>query len=100
MKQQTPAAPKDLSPTAAAWWSKLLIEYQINDSAGLMILEQALRSFDRAEEARRLIDKEGAVVLDRFKQARQHPACQIERDSRAALVKTLGCLGIDGGPNV
>ncbi|OGP13092.1 MAG: hypothetical protein A2052_03730 [Deltaproteobacteria bacterium GWA2_54_12] len=91
-------APQGLSKAAVSWWGKLLREYQITDNAGLLLLEQALRSFDRAEEARLIIDKEGAVIRDRFNQARTHPACQVERDSRAAVVKTLAALGIDGGP--
>lgn len=99
MTKPAPKAPQGLSRPAKTWWARLVKEYGINDAAGLMLLEQALRSFDRAEEARRLIDAEGAVVRDRFDQSRQHPACQIERDSRAAMVKTLGALGIDGGPD-
>lgn len=91
-------APPGLSKAASEWWKKLQAEYEIIDHAGLLLLEQALRSFDRAEEARALIDKEGAVIRDRFNQPRQHPACQVERDSRAAVVKTLAALGIDGGP--
>lgn len=91
-------APEGLSKAAISWWKKLFDEYQITDNAGLLLLEQALRSFDRAEEARALIDKEGAVIRDRFNQPRQHPACQVERDNRAAVVKTLAALGIDGGP--
>jgi len=91
-------APQGLSKAALSWWERLLTEYDIRVAAGAVLLEQALRSFDRAEEARRLVDKEGAVIKDRFGQTRQHPACQVERDNRAAVVKTLAAVGIDGGP--
>ena len=98
MTRPAPKAPSGLSKPAAIWWGKLIDEYSINDASGLLLLEQALRSLDRAEEARRLIDKEGSMVLDRFQQQRAHPAIQTERDSRAAVVRTLAALGIDGGP--
>ena len=99
MTKPIPKPPTGLSKPAANWWGKLISEYRISDSAGLLLLEQGLRSFDRAESARRLLDKEGSVLQDRFGQPRQHPACQVERDSRAALVKTLSVLGIDGAPD-
>ena len=98
MTKRPPTPPEALSQAAITWWERLIADYAINDSAGLLLLEQGLRSFDRAEEARRLIDEQGSVVLDRFGQARQHPAAQIERDNRAAVVRTLAALGIDGGP--
>jgi len=97
MSKAITAPPEDLSTAAKSFWQRLVAEYRIVDTAGLMLLEQALRSFDRAEEARKLIDVQGAV-LSNGKSPKQHPACQIERDSRAAMVKTLGALGIDGAP--
>ena len=41
--------PKDLSPAALAWFKRLRTDHEISDHAGLMILESAVRCFDRAE---------------------------------------------------
>jgi len=98
MTKNTPKAPAGLSKTAAGWWAKLISEYSIHDDAGHLLLETALRSFDRAEAARGAIDKEGMTVTGRDGQTKPHPLLTTERDARAALVRTLGALGVDGGP--
>ena len=90
--------PEGLSPKAAEWWHALQADFPLNDSAGRLLLESALRAFDRAEDARRLIDAEGAVVRDRFDQAGPHPGVRIERDSRAQMLCCLKQLNLDIAP--
>lgn len=89
-----PKPPKGLSSKARAWWKRLNLEWSLDDH-GLLILEQAMRSFDRMQEASELIDKEGSVVKDRFGQDKQHPAILTERDSRATMLRALKQLGLD-----
>ncbi|MFA6312510.1 MAG: P27 family phage terminase small subunit [Sterolibacterium sp.] len=98
MKKSTPKAPPSLSTAARAWWAKLLAEYQIEDGAGLLLLETALQAFDRMHQARALIEKHGAVTEDRFHQLRPNPATTIERDSRAAMLSALKALNLDLEP--
>lgn len=98
MKKTTPKVPPGLSAAAAAWWKKLLIEYEIADAAGLLLLETALQAFDRMHQARALIEKHGAVTVDRFGQLRPNPATTIERDSRAAMLSALKALNLDLEP--
>ena len=76
-------------------WTRLQGEYRVLDAAGLAVLEQALRAFDRAEEARRLLDREGCVVKDRWGQVKLHPAASVERDARAAFLSALKQLGVE-----
>jgi len=98
LKNSSLKAPPGLSKAAAGWWKKLLIEYGIGDSAGLLLLETALQAFDRMNQARDLITKHGAVTLDRFGQLRPNPATTIERDSRAAMLAGLKALNLDIEP--
>ena len=86
--------PKHLSETAQGWWTRITAEYSLKDAASLLVLQAALEAFDRATEAKQLIDKEGAVVRDRFDQAKPHPAAAIERDNRSALIQGLKSLGL------
>jgi len=90
-----PRAPQGLTPAARALWQQLQREYQIRDSAGLCVLEQAARSYERAEEARKQLAKSGSVVRDRWNQPRTHPAAAVERDARAALLGALKQLQIE-----
>lgn len=61
----------------------------------LRLLEGAATSWDRAVECRVLIAAEGAVVRDRFGQAKPHPAAGIERDSLVAFARLCRELGFD-----
>jgi phage terminase small subunit len=56
----------------------------------ILILCKACETYDRAEQARRILKKEGLVYVDRFKQPRSRPEVSIERDCRAQFAKLLG----------
>jgi hypothetical protein len=56
----------------------------------ILILVKACECHDRAEQARRILKKQGLIYLDRFKQPRARPEVAIERDSRAQFAKLLG----------
>ena len=90
--------PRGLSAEARKLWSEIVREYSITDPAGLSILRAGLESFDRAATAKRLLDVEGAVVVDRWNQRKVHPAAAVERDSRAAWLSALKQLNLDIEP--
>jgi len=96
--QSKPTPPRGLSPEARRWWHALVQEYAIEDHAGLLLLGQAMQAFDRAQEAKKLIDTEGLTVVDRFGQHKAHPAATVERDSRAAMISALRALNLDLEP--
>lgn len=98
MKNSMHSPPKGLSTLAKAWWNKLTDEYGIDDQAGLLLLETAMRAMDRMTEAAALITKHGIVTEDRFGQLRPNPATTIERDSRAAMISALKALNLDLEP--
>ena len=98
MKKAAIKPPIGLSPESAIWWSTILAEYQIEDPAGLLLLENLVRARDRMGEASRLIEQHGAVTTDRFGQLRPNPATILERDSRAAMQSALKALNLDLEP--
>jgi P27 family predicted phage terminase small subunit len=99
-KTQTPSAdakrpepPAHLSKKMKAFWRsvfqrKTLQEYQIE------ILLKACEAHDRAEQARRILKREGLTYEDRFGQPRSRPEVAIERDSRAQYAKLLDQAGL------
>ena len=92
---KNPTAPKHLSAEAKKIFKGLVEEYQIQDVAGLRILQAALESFDRATRARKEIDKTGMCVMDKFGQVKPHPLLACERDSRAAFLAGLKALNLE-----
>jgi hypothetical protein len=101
--RSTPAAPRakvlappsGLSPKSKALWSAIQQGYQVRDPAGLAVLEQCLRSLDRAELARVEVNRRGCTSTDRYGVTRMNPAAAVERDSRAAFYAGLKLLHVD-----
>jgi hypothetical protein len=92
------APPADLPPSSADMFKRHQSEYCIVDAGGLLLLETAARAHARMEGARELIEREGAVVYDRWKQPRPHPAVVIERDARSGMLAALKGLHLDVEP--
>lgn len=90
-KTPTKAPPKHLSAPMRAWWK------QVDKAAHLEphdwhLLQLACEAFDRAQGARKVLDKMGATYLDRFDQPKARTEIGIERDARrdfASLVRQL-----------
>ena|SRR3990172_9175932 len=93
--KRLPAPPKHLSAAAKRLWRSLTTEFVIADAAGLAILVSGLEAYDRAADARLLLDRDGAFFMDRYKQPRAHPLAAVERDSRAAWMSALKQLNLD-----
>ena len=98
MQKSEPKVPKGLSAPAKVWFRKLLDEYEIADQGGYLLLETAMRRFDRAEAARKLLDHDGPVIADRWGQMKPHPAAAIERDALTGMLAALKALNLDVEP--
>jgi len=89
-------APKYLSAAARRWYSQVASAYELAPHHR-RLLELAARSWDRAEQARKILAKDGLTFADRHGAIRAHPGVAIERDSQlrfARLVRELA-LGDD-----
>src|ERR1035437_3027726 len=87
-------APDHQTAGSQQLWKTIIEDYEI-DTAAEMILVAALESRDRREEARAAIAKDGAVVKDRWGQAKVSPWVAIERDASLALLRCFRGLGFD-----
>lgn len=91
-----PKAPKHLKPSTKKWYRQILEDYEL-ESHHIKILTLAAEAWDRCQQAREILDKEGLTYIDRFGQPRARPEVAVERDSRIAfarLVREL-CLDVD-----
>ncbi len=96
MKKNT--APKTLSQEAVKWWAKLVAEFEIDDDAGLLILNTAFEAFDAMRAAQKQIKKQGMTIKDKFGQMKIHPLCSVVRDSRAQMLQAFKHLNLDIEP--
>ncbi len=97
MKKSGLTVPKHLSADAKTMWRRLMEDFHLEDAAALALLRAACEAFDRCNEARQQIAKEGATLKDRFGQVRAHPAVAVERDARGQMISALRALRLDPG---
>ena len=93
-KSTTPKPPAHLSAGAKKWFAEVVRDFQL-ETHHVKLLQAAAECWDRLQEARRLLKKDGAVCRDRFGQLRAHPSVQIERDSRLAFARLIRELRLD-----
>jgi P27 family predicted phage terminase small subunit len=94
MKTQTPKAPAHLRDATRAWWRSVVRNYQL-EPHHLMLLRAAGETWDRLQQARELLARDGLTVGGREGGIRPHPAVAIERDSRIGFARLIRELGLD-----
>lgn len=84
-----PDPPAHLSKKMKEFW-RGVFEIKTLQSHEVLILVKACECHDRAEQARRILKKQGLTFEDRFRQPRSRPEVAIERDNKALFAKLLG----------
>lgn len=87
---------KHLKPETRAWVRTIRAGWELHEAHGKLLL-LAAEAWDRCQQARALLEKEGLTVTSRGT-LKAHPAVGIERDSRLAFVRCLRELRLDEGP--
>jgi phage terminase small subunit len=81
--------PKHLSPEARAFWEQVVEDYELTPD-GALYLRAALENWDRSQQARETIAKEG-MTLD----GKKHPAIDIEKQAYGLFLRAMRALGLD-----
>ena len=87
-------APAHLLPDTRRWFTSVATTYHL-EPHHLRLLQLAAESWDRCEQARKLIAQEGLTVPSG---GRAHPAIAIERDSSLAFARLIRELDLDAEP--
>ena len=96
-KEAKPTAPAHLSPATGAWWLAVVTAWEL-DEHHVRLLTLAAESFDRAVQAREILDKKGLTYKDFRGAPKPRPEVGIERDSRIAFARLLRELDLDLDP--
>jgi P27 family predicted phage terminase small subunit len=91
------AAPKHLTAAGRKLWREIADEIEL-DRAASLLLTALCEQFDRAQQAREILSKDGIISKDRFGQDKPHPACAIEVAATAAMMRAWRLLGFDQVP--
>ena len=87
-------APAHLEAATRDWWLSVVRTWEL-DEHHVRLLTLACEAWDRAEEARQRLARDGSYVRDRFRQLKAHPAVAVERDARAQFARLLRELDLD-----
>jgi P27 family predicted phage terminase small subunit len=89
--------PAHLSPSAAEWWRSTVERYVLEEHH-LRLLRLCCEAWDRAQEAREQLAREGMTTPTRDGGLRAHPCVAIERDARLAVARLVRELDLDTEP--
>jgi P27 family predicted phage terminase small subunit len=92
-----PKAPRHLRPATRRWWESVVGDYDL-EPHHVRLLTLAAEAWDRCQQAREVLDRDGLTYTDRFGQPRSRPEVAIERDSRVAFARLLRELALDIEP--
>src|SRR5215470_18721901 len=91
-----PRAPQGLGKPGRKLWREIQRQYAIDDSGGIANLTSACRAEDDLSRMRTVVEKDGAVLLDRWGQVTGHPLliaiARMESVKRLALAAL--CLDV------
>lgn len=86
-------APAHLQPATRAWFVSVAQDYAL-EQHHFRLLQLAAEAWDRSQEAREILAKDGIIVNGR-EGPKPHPAVAIERDSRLAFARLVRELDLD-----
>ena len=90
-----PQPPKHLSPASKKWFRSVVSEFPMSDT-DIRVLTLAAEAFDAAEDARKILAKEGSTYTDGNGGIKAHPATSIVRDNRTLFARLIRDLHLDG----
>jgi P27 family predicted phage terminase small subunit len=88
--------PAHLSDEAAAWWRSVLEDYSL-EPHHLKLLQAAAEAWDRCQQAREAIAKDGLTCRDANANLKAHPCVAMERDARTLFARLVRELDLDAG---
>jgi hypothetical protein len=91
-----PAPPKGTGPAGRKLWKAVHDDWQL-EAHEITLLTEAVRTVDALDELQAAVDRDGAIVPDRFGQERAHPALVEARQLRIALARLLAALRLPDG---
>ena len=91
-----PEPPAHLRPETADWWRAVLADYEL-EGHHLRLLQSAAETWDRLQQAREMIDRDGLTIATGDGGLKAHPAVAIERDARLAFARLVRELDLDTG---
>jgi P27 family predicted phage terminase small subunit len=89
--------PDHLSKEAKRWWASVVADYEL-EPHHLHLLQAACEAWDRCQQAREVVSREGITFRTANGDVRTHPAVTIEKDARIVFARLVRELDLDAEP--
>lgn len=93
-KPRIPRPPGHLQPPTRRWWAGIVSTFVFADR-DLPLLTAAGEAWDRAREARAIVDREGLTITTKSGEVKRHPATGIEHDAMIRYARFMRELRLD-----
>jgi P27 family predicted phage terminase small subunit len=87
-------APAYLQPTTRAWWESVVSRWDLEEHH-VRLLTLAAESWDRGQQAREAILRDGLTTETKAGGVRAHPALRVENDCRLTFARLIRELDLD-----
>ena len=94
-KDESVKMPSDLCPSAQKLWSDCVERWEMDDRAALTHLANACRSLTRLRTLENILQKDGMVIPNRFKQPSRHPAYALMTAESKNFREHMAALQLD-----
>ena len=94
---QRTKAPAHLKAATRRWFDSVLEDFDL-EQHDVRLLTLSAEAWDRGQQAREALAKEGLTFNDRFGQPHARPEVAIERDARIAFARLLRELALSVDP--
>jgi P27 family predicted phage terminase small subunit len=95
--RKNPRAPAHFRPETAAWWRSVVADYDL-EPHHLRLLQLAGEAWERGQQAREIVAREGVTFTDDRGNPRAHPAVSVEKDARIGFARLIRELDMDVEP--
>ncbi len=97
IKRDGPSIPPNLSAEAAAWWTNIVENYQLQPWQ-IPTLTMAARCMDRISQAEKEIAEFGISFVDSRGERKKAPAVMVEREQKTIYARLVRELCLDTEP--
>jgi len=87
-------APAYLQPATRTWWESVVSRWTLEDHH-VRLLTLAAEAWDRGQQAREAILRDGLTVDTKMGGVRAHPALRVENDCRLTFARLIRELDLD-----
>ena len=95
LAKNTPRPPDYLRPETRQWFASVVADYELQGHH-VRLLTLAAESWDRIQQAREILEREGITIAGREGGVRPHPCVAIERDAKISFARLIAQLSLDG----